>query len=158
MSGDYSKTSFSASRLATELPYRIAVRERNNVLIPWYQAVYRVFVEEALERGVVRLPRGAKPFWQACEAYLGASWNGPGRVVADPKKAAEADILEIENGLATLSSKLSERGLDYDEVQAQREREMHDIMKRGLKGWTPGPGTVTTQQRNTVEVIEQENK
>jgi len=157
VSGDYSKTSFSASRLATELPYRIALRERNSVLIPWYAAVYRCFVEEALETGAVRLPRGAKPFYACPEAYLGATWNGPGRVVADPKKAAEADVLEIENGLSTLALKLAERGLDYDEVQSQREREMRDITKRGLKGWTPGPGTVTTQNRNQVEDIIEEN-
>ena len=123
ISGDYSQTSFSASRMATELPHRINTRRRTAIAARFYQTVFECWLEEALETGAIKLPAGAPAFWQARCAYSAAKWLGLGRVQPDPKKAAEADILEIANGLATMSDKLAERGLDFDETVVQRKYE-----------------------------------
>ncbi|GLR89811.1 phage portal protein [Bradyrhizobium iriomotense] len=56
VSGDYSQTSFSASRLAQELPWRINKRRRSAIVEPFYQAVFVAWLEEACETGRVRLP------------------------------------------------------------------------------------------------------
>ena len=42
------------------------------------------------------------------------------------------DILEIENGLSTLEAKLGERGLDFEEVVAQRKSEKEQLEAAGL--------------------------
>ncbi|MGY3514170.1 phage portal protein [Bradyrhizobium lupini] len=133
VSGDYSQTSFSASRLAQELPWRITKRRRSAIVEPFYQAAFAAWMEEACETGRIRLPEGAPAFWQAPGAYCAAVWRGEGKPVADPLKAAQADILEIENGLSTLEAKLGERGLDFEEVLAQRKSEREQLEAAGLR-------------------------
>ncbi|WP_370139626.1 phage portal protein [Bradyrhizobium sp. USDA 313] len=132
VSGDYSQTSFSASRLAQELPWRINKRRRSAIVEPFYQAVFTAWLEEACETGRIKLPSGAPAFWQATDAYSNAVWRGEGKPVADPLKAAQADILEIENGLSTLEAKLGERGLDFEEVISQRKAERDQLEAAGL--------------------------
>ena len=131
-SGNYGDTSFSASRLAQELPWRINKRRRSAIVEPFYQSAFAVWLEEACETGAIRLPNGAPAFWQAPAAYSNAVWRGEGKPVADPLKAAQADILEIENGLSTLEAKLGERGLDFEEVLAQRKSEREQLEAAGL--------------------------
>jgi lambda family phage portal protein len=133
VSGDYSQTSFSASRLAQELPWRINKRRRSAIVEPLYQAAFGAWLEEACETGRVRLPEGAPAFWQAPEAYSNAVWRGEGKPIADPLKATQADVLEIENGLSTLEAKLGERGLDFEEVLTQRKSEREQLEAAGLR-------------------------
>jgi lambda family phage portal protein len=131
-SGDYSKTSFSASRLAEELPWRINTRRRSAIVEPLYRAVYKAWLEEQCETGNITLPKGAPAFWEAPDAYTASMWRGSGKPVADPFKAAQADILEIENGLSTLEAKLGERGLDFEETLAQRKAEREQLEAAGF--------------------------
>lgn len=131
--GDYGNTSFSASRLAMELPSRINKRRRAAIVEPFYRAAFTAWLEEACETGVIKLPKNAPAFWECPAAYTKAVWRGEGKPVSDPLKAAQADILEIENGLATLESKLGERGLDFEEVLAQRKAEREQCEAAGLR-------------------------
>lgn len=132
LSGDYSSTSFSASRLALELSSRINKRRRAAIVETFYQNVFVAWLEEAIETGRIELPKGAPAFWEARDAYMQSAWRGEGKPVADPYKQALADILEIENGLSTLSDKLGERGLDFEEVIAQRAAEKTQLEALGL--------------------------
>ena len=131
-SGDYSQTSFSASRLALDLPGRINDRRREAIVVRFYKAAYRCWLEEQFETGAIVLPKGAPAFWEAVDAYTESKWRGKGKAVADPLKQAQADILEIENGLSTLEEKLGERGLDFEEVVTQRAAERRELEKVGL--------------------------
>ncbi|OAF14121.1 phage portal protein [Bradyrhizobium neotropicale] len=131
-SGDYANTSFSAARLAQELPWRINKRRRAAIVEPFYRAAFVAWLEEACETGRIKLPKGAPAFWEASDAYANAVWRGEGKPVADPLKAAQADILEMENGLATLEAKLGERGYDFEEVTAQRKAEKDQLTAAGL--------------------------
>ena len=149
-SGDYSSTSFSASRMASELPHRINLRRRAAIVERFYQAVFGAWLEEEIETGRLKLPKGAPAFWEAKDAYCAARWLGLGRVQPDPKKAAEADILEIENNLGTLTDKLAERGIDFDEYVATRKHEMEALEAAGLPA--NEPGVVTTQRRLTEDL------
>lgn len=128
VSGDFSQTSFSASRLALDLPSRINDRRRESIAIRFYRAAYRCWLEEAIESGRITLPKNAPAFWEAVDAYTESKWRGKGKAVADPLKQAQADTLELEQGLTTYEEKLGERGLDLEEVLAQRkaEKEMFD--------------------------------
>jgi lambda family phage portal protein len=137
LSGDYSKTSFSASRLAEELPWRINLRRRSAIVEPLYRAVFSAWLEEQSETGRIILPKGAPAFWEAPDAYTASMWRGSGKPVADPLKAAQADILEIENGLSTLEAKLGERGLDFEETLAQRKAEKQQLEAAGFTYPTP---------------------
>jgi lambda family phage portal protein len=137
LSGDYSQTSFSASRLAMELPSRINDRRRMAIVRPFYQTVFASWLEEQMETGAIKLPDGAPEFWQAADAYCNAVWRGKGKPTSDPLKTAQADILELENGLTTFEAKLGERGLDFEEVLAQRASEKKQMEAAGLIYPTP---------------------
>lgn len=132
VSGDYSQTSFSASRLAQELPWRINKRRRAAIVEPFYRAAFVAWLEEACETGRIQLPKGAPAFWEAPDAYSNAVWRGEGKPVADALKQNQADILEIENGLSTLEAKLGERGYDFEEVLAQRKAERDQLTAADL--------------------------
>lgn len=132
VSGDYSQTSFSASRLALDLPSRINDRRREAIPVRFYKAVYRCWLEEQIESGALELPKGAPAFWEAVDAYTQSMWRGKGKAVADPLKQAQADALEIVNGLATYEEKLGERGLDLEDVIAQRKAERELFEQAGL--------------------------
>ena len=153
LSGDYSKTSFSASRLAEELPWRINTRRRSAIVEPLYRAVFKAWLEEQCETGKIVLPKGAPAFWEAPDAYASSLWRGSGKPVADPLKAAQADILEIENGLSTLEAKLGERGLDFEETLAQRKAEKQQLEAAGFTYPTPkavlalGPEQIVAEER-----------
>ena len=132
LSGDYSQTSFSASRLAQELPSRINDRRRMAIVRPFYQTVFASWLEEQMETGGIKLPDGAPEFWEAKDAYTNAIWRGKGKPTSDPLKTAQADVLELESGLTTLEAKLGERGLDFEEVVAQRKAERELLEAAGL--------------------------
>lgn len=137
LSGDYSQTSFSASRLAMELPSRINDRRRMAIVRPFYQTVFASWLEEQMETGAIKLPDGAPEFWEAKDAYSDAIWRGKGKPTSDPLKTAQADVLELESGLTTLEAKLGERGLDFEEVIAQRKSEREQLEAAGLPYLVP---------------------
>jgi lambda family phage portal protein len=132
-SGDYSQTSFSASRLALDLPSRINERRRGAIVEPFYRAVFTAWLEEACETGRIKLPKDAPAFWEARDAYSRSVWRGKGKPVADPLKEAQAQVLRLENGLATYEEVLGENGQDFEEVLAQRIAEKQQLEAAGFQ-------------------------
>jgi len=102
------------------------------IVKPFYQNVFRAWLEEQIETGKIKLPDGAPEFWEAADAYSNAMWRGKGKPTSDPLKTAQADILELNNGLATLEEKLGERGHDLEDFTAQRKAEKEMLQAAGL--------------------------
>ena len=157
ISGDYSKTSFSASRLALALPYRITLRRRE-ILKRVYDAIFSCFVEEYLERELIKLPAGAPQFWEAKAAYLRCSWSGPGAVTADPKKEVEANTMALENHQTTLTDILAEKGVDLEDFIETRKHEVELLKAAGLIGLPMEPGAVTTMVRDQAQVTPEDEE
>ena len=152
-SGDYSNTSFSASRLAQELPYRLTLRRRKLILERFYGDVFGAWLDEAIETRTIELPEGAPDYWKFRDAYRACRWLGIGRAEPDRKKAAEADALELELCLSTLTDALAARGIDaethFEDLKAERA-----LMQDAGLDKPFFPGSVTTQNRR--EYIEKE--
>jgi capsid protein len=89
-------------------------------------------MEEAFERGYVKVPKGAPDFAERPGAYLGARWIGPGRGVVDPLKEAEAASMRMENMTSTLEIECAHLGLDYLDVIDQIAIEEAELNERGL--------------------------
>jgi capsid protein len=158
ISGDFSKTSFSASRLAVELPYRITLRRRKMIVERFYRAIFEAWLEEQIERSLIQLPPGAKPFQQARSAYTNAVWLGSGRVEADRKKAAEATALELSMGLTTFAEACSDRGLSFEAILEQRVQEQKALEASGSLGKSIFPAGRVTTQINDQDGVESEPK
>ena len=151
VSGDYSQTNFSASRMAGEQPHRANMKRRRAIAERFYRAIFHAWLEEAVETGVVDLPAGAPPFWQATHAYTESRWLGFGRAEPDRKKAADATILELENGLLTFEDALAERGLDLETHIENLKQERALLEAAGLTH-PFYPGATTTQVRDTEQL------
>jgi lambda family phage portal protein len=133
ISGDYSAVNFSASRMASETPHRINMRRRVSITERFYRAAFSAWLEEAIETGVVELPRGAPPFYAARDEYTAAKWLGQGRIQPDPLKAAQATVMELEHNLTTLTDALAERGLDLETVLEERAAERKLMASMGIE-------------------------
>ncbi|QDM28397.1 phage portal protein [Tardiphaga sp. vice304] len=132
VSGDYSKTSFSASRLSAETPHRITMQRRADIAAAFYQQTFEAWLEEALATNEIKMPAGVVPYYGNQHLYHECKWLGIGKVSADKLKDAQATVLEIEEGLGTLSSALAERGLDFETVAEERAQEMRVLKELGL--------------------------
>jgi lambda family phage portal protein len=133
ISGDYSSVNFSASRMASETPHRINMRRRVSITERFYRAAFSAWLEEAIETGVIELPRGAPPFYAARDDYTAAKWLGQGRIQPDPLKAAQSTVMELANNLTTLTDALAERGLDLETVLEERKAEKELMATMGIE-------------------------
>ena len=149
VSGDYSGVNFSASRMASETPHRINLKRRKIITENFYRAVYSAWLEEAIERGLIELPKGAPPFYAARDAYTQSTWLGLGRVQPDPLKAAQATKLELEIGLTTLSDALAERGRDFETTIEERKAEREMLKAAGLHNASTPDGENNPATNNT---------
>lgn len=129
---DLESVSFSASRMGSELPYRVAVRRRNATVGRLMRAIYAAVVEELIQRRRIAVPAGAMPFASARAGWTRCAVLGPGRVQPDDYKAAQASILAVAGNLSTLEKELGDRGLDLSEVLEQRATENALLQALGL--------------------------
>ncbi|QCK87248.1 phage portal protein [Phreatobacter aquaticus] len=140
VSGDYSKTSFSAARLAIQVPHRITLRRRK-VIARFYQLHFEAWLEEAVATGRVVLPRRLMGgFYPHRAALISAVWSGAGAIVADPLKQAQADVLRVENHLDSLTAIHAAQGSDFEQFVEQRKRE-NDLLRAA--GLTPADAIPT---------------
>lgn len=151
LSGDYSKTSFSASRLALDMPNRISERRRRVIAVRFYQTAFENWLEEQIETRAIALPPGAPEFWQAKAAYCNSVWRGKGKANSDPLKAAQANVLLLKNGLATYEQVLGDDGSDFEEIVAQRKAEKEMLEAAGL------PYPVPDEQAALIETSDDED-
>src|SRR5437899_9306464 len=84
---------------------------------------YGLWLEEAINRGEVVLPKGVPGFYDARSSWAMCRWIGPGRGWIDPVKEVQASVMKIDAGLSTLEGEAAEQGHDWLEVAEQRAYE-----------------------------------
>ena len=132
ITGDFSAINFASSRMQAELPYRIALRRREEFVVPFYQGIFKAWLEEAVSMGRIELPDNAQPFHGYEDAWCASKWIGIGRPQPDEKKSADAAVLRMQNGLSTLENELSAQGIDLDSHLEQIVAERELLAKHGL--------------------------
>ncbi len=132
LSGDYSKTNYSSARAAMVEAWKTLDRRRHDFATGFATPVYSAFLEEAFDLGQLPLPRNAPDFAEVRTAYSCAKWMGQPRGWVDPVKEAQAAVLRMDAGLATLQQECADQGLDYEEVIAQRADEVRAFKENGL--------------------------
>lgn len=129
---DWSKTNYSSARAALVEVWRGWTARRIAFAQRWCGQVRLAVIEEAIDLGRVRLPRGAPDFWAEPGAWLRAKWIGPGRGFVDPTKEAQAAAMRVALGLSTMEDEAAElTGADYADNLAQISREI-DEMPEGV--------------------------
>jgi lambda family phage portal protein len=117
---DFSKTNYSSARAALLEAWRFFRGRRKWLSTYWMGPIYRLWLEEAVNMGLIEAPG----FYENWEAYCRATWIGDGRGWVDPKKEAEAAQLRMSLNISTLEDECAEQGADWEERLTQRAREL----------------------------------
>jgi lambda family phage portal protein len=125
---DFSKTNYSSARAALMEAWRFFAVRRKWLATYWAHPVYELWLEEAVDMGLVDAP----DFYEHKEYYTRAKWIGMGRGYIDPIKEAEAAQLRMETSVSTLEQECAEQGQDWNEVLEQRRIEMLRMQELGL--------------------------
>lgn len=129
---DWSQVNYSSARAALLEVHRGFTARKGGFASGFMQPWYVAWLEEAIDRGKVKLPKGAPPFAEKRPAYCRAEWIGPGRGWVDPLKEANAAATRLDAGLSTYERECAEQGLDWKAVAEQRARERRHLQGLGL--------------------------
>lgn len=132
LSRDYSRTNYSSARAAMLESWRFFSGRQSYIAGPFASAIYALWMEEAIDRGEIKLPAGAPDFYDAKTAYTACEWIGPGRGHIDPLKEANAEKVRFSMGSTTLEELCALQGKDWREVLRQRSQERKYAESLGL--------------------------
>ena len=132
LAADWSKTNYSSARAAMIEIWRGWTQKRVSFAQRFAQPLLMAWLEEEIEFGRLRLPRGAPDFRDNWPAYSRAKWIGPGKGFVDPVKEITAAALRVKLGVSTLEDEAAElTGADFRDNIAQIKREI-EVMPEGM--------------------------
>lgn len=135
LSRDYTQTNYSSARAAMNETWKFMQSRKRIVADRFASAVYALWLEEAISMGYIDAMQGREDLFYAPlgkEALCKAEWIGASRGQIDELKETQAAALRMKYGLTTQEREAARLGLDWREVNAQREREQNDQIERGL--------------------------
>ena len=141
LSGDYSKSSYTAARLGEALPYEKTLKRRKQIAERIYATVYALWLEEQHMRGLIQIPDRALDFWSARDLWCEARWLGRPRVSPDEYRTAQTDVLNLENNIVSLHDIYARNGDDFDAKIREIAEERKLLAELGLNL----PGAVTSR-------------
>ena len=118
---------YSSARAALNEVWRAVTARRAAFVEQVVTPIYLAVLEEILVTGMIDIPAGVPGFYDEPAAWSRGIWIGPGRGYVDPQKEAQASKLRLEANLSTMQRELAEQGLDFEEVVAQRARELETL-------------------------------
>ncbi|MBN9304104.1 MULTISPECIES: phage portal protein [unclassified Devosia] len=131
LSMDWSSTNYSSARAALNEVWRGVQRLRSILIYRFAVPLYAAWLEDALDAGVIDVPKGCADFYEAPAAWLNADWIGPARGFIDPVKEAQASTLRIRGRISTLEREAAEQGQDWEDIVAQQARENEAMRELG---------------------------
>lgn len=129
---DYSKTNYSSARAALGQAWKFLTGRSKFMATTFADHVFALWLEEAIDRGVVELPSGAPDFYTARSAWTQCRWIGPGRGLIDATKERQAAQMGIDIGLSTLEDEAEIEGGDWNEKMEQRALELQRMQELGM--------------------------
>lgn len=134
LSKDYANTNYSSARAAMTETWKYMQSKKRMVADRFASIIYRLWLEEAINKGEVPLPAGA-PSWyegQNADAYSQCEWIGASRGQIDELKETQAAALRIRMNLSTYEDEMARLGKDWRAALAQRKREQELLKDYGL--------------------------
>lgn len=129
----YSQSNYSSARAAMMETWRYMMGRRKVIASRKASMIFALWLEEAIQREVVKPPRGARfDFYQAKASWCNADWIGSGRIAIDGLKEVKEAVLRIESGLSTYEKEAALMGEDYQELFEQQVREAEERRAAGL--------------------------
>jgi lambda family phage portal protein len=129
ISGDYSKTNYSSSRLSL-----LNSRDRFKVLqvamaSKFIRLVYLTWLDMAVVGGVLNFA----DYELRPERYQSVKWQFRGWAWVDPYKEVQATLAALAGGLTTLTKVAAEQGEDFEEMVKTIAREREILKQHGVE-------------------------
>lgn len=140
---DWSQVNYSSARAAILEVWRGLTARKDMFAAQFMGQIYRAWLEEAIDQGVIRLPSRAPSYEAAPAAWSRADWIGPARGWVDPEKEAKASGLRLSLGISHLEKECAEQGEDWKKVARKRARERRFLLSLGLDPDPAQPETKT---------------
>jgi len=129
LSGDYSQSNYSSSRLA-QIEDRDGWKVLQQYLIDeLLTPVFERWLEAAVLSGVLNLPS----YELAPDRFCSCRWMARGWAYIDPLKDAEADKMAIRSGTKTQAQVVAEQGGDLEELLLARKAEVERAQELELQ-------------------------
>jgi lambda family phage portal protein len=125
---DFTETNYSSARAALLEAWRFFMQRRKWLSETWAQQVYRLWLEEAVNAGLIDAP----DFYDQYAFWTQSRWIGPGRGWIDPVKEAQAAVVRMNSGISTLELECAEQGYDWQDNTEQRAREFARMKELGI--------------------------
>lgn len=125
---DLEGMSFAGYRGAMLEAWRVFMTHRSRMGSGVCRPIYTMLMEEAYLRGDLSV----SDFYSNMHALCRADWYGSPKGDIEPVKAAQADVLLIQNNLKTRAEAISERGGELRSTFEQLEEEEELMRERGL--------------------------
>lgn len=141
LSGDWSQVNYSSARAALIEIWRGFIADRRLFTQRFCTPIYSAWLEEAIARGIVKVPGGIRAFWRNRSAFTQCDWVGPGRGFVDPDKEQKASAGKVASLLSTNADEAAEQGKDWRKIYFQRAREIKEAERLGIPAPQPAaPG------------------
>ena len=126
LSRDYTRTNYSSGKMASVETYKAMLSVKRAVVDAFASTVYRLWFEEAFNRGVFQSVRRSMPSLyesQNKEWYCACDWIGASRGQVDELKETQAAVQRVNNNMSTLQDEAARLGKDWRKLMRQRKRE-----------------------------------
>lgn len=148
---DYSEANYSSIRAGIVEAEKTYDRRCDEFRLNTATRVYAGWMHEAMDAGLLPLPKNAPGFLECRTAYSKSRWLGPAAGWVDPVSERQGAVLGLDAGFGTLEDECARQGQDYEEVLAQRAYEKSLFDKYGLPrpqwfGEEPAQSTIQKPQ------------
>lgn len=110
---DFTQTNYSSARAAMLEAWRHFLSKRAWLEENWLNPIYELWLEEAVNAGVVTAPG----FYDSRYAYCATrKWTMTGRGWVDPSKEAQGAQVRMDSRISSLAQECAEQGNDWMEV------------------------------------------
>lgn len=135
-SRDYTQTNYSSARASMVETWKGMQAIKKMIADRFATSIYALWLEEAINKGEVPLPRGAGPefFYEGLnrEALTKCVWIGASRGQIDEFKETQAADLRVKARFSTLEAEIARIGGDWRRVLRQQAREKKMLEELGL--------------------------
>jgi lambda family phage portal protein len=125
---DFSKTNYSSAKAALEQAYRFFKGWQKFIELGLCQPVWESLLWEAWNRNMLVAPGYLSNIWD----YNQTEWITAGWQSIEPFKEAKADEIALKNHFTTLAHVTAKTGKDWEQIIAQRGREIAKLQENGL--------------------------
>lgn len=129
---DYSEANYSSIRASIVEAEKTFDRRCAEFELNTATPAYACWLNEAMDRGLLPLPRNAPSYMECRTAYARCRWLAPAAGWVDPVKEPQGAVLRLDAALTTLEDECAKQGMDYEEVLDQRAYELEQMRARKI--------------------------